>query len=247
MNELNKFNITANNFSGVSMRRTKSGSRYFAPPKQKEIPERLLKYRFADELAESIVPERGMRVFVILDGSFIAGDFLEAWIVKHNIHVKKMTISTLSMSENNVDSLANLMDAGYVDELDLIVSDYFFSHERRNLVPYLYKKLDKENKFQLAAASTHCKLCLIETHKSSKVVIHGSANLRSSSNIEHICIEESPALFDFLLSAQTGILEKFKTINKSLRYNELWQAVQEKTSAAKKPGKAEGQQLQSAI
>jgi len=246
-NELTQLNKNISDFSGVSMRRQKSNSRYFSPPKQKEIPERLLKYRFAEELAGSVVPEKGMRAFVVLDGSFIAGDFFEAWIVKHNIHVKKMTISTLSMSENNVDSLANLLNARYVDELDLIVSDYFYSHERRNLIPYLYKELDKNNRFQLAAASTHCKLCLMETHIGSKVVVHGSANLRSSSNLEHLCIEENPDLFDFLLSTQVAILEKFKTINKSLRYSELWQVVAEKTNAATKPGKAASQQPQSAV
>jgi len=246
-NELSGFSVSDGDFSGVSLRRGKGGSRYFSPPKQKEIPERLLKYRFAEELAASVVPQKGMRAFVVLDGSFVAGDFFEAWIVQHNIHVKKMTVSTLSMSENNVDSLANLLNAGYVDELDLIVSDYFYSHERRNLVPYLYKELDKDNRFQLAAASTHCKLCLMETHNGSKVVVHGSANLRSSSNIEHLCIEESPELFDFLLSTQVGIIERFKTINKSIRYNELWQAVQEKTKAAKKPGAVADRQPQSAI
>lgn len=231
-NELTRFIVKERDFSGVSIRKSKGSSRYFSPPKQRDIPERLLKYRFAEDLALSVIPEKGMRVFVVLDGSFIAGDFFEAWIVKHNLHIKKMTISTLSMSENNVDSLANVLNAGYVDELNLIVSDYFFSHERRNLIPYLYKELDKNNRFQLAVASTHCKICLMETHNGSKVVIHGSANLRSSSNLEHLCIEENPELFDFLLSTQEAILEKFKTINKSLRYSDLWQAVQEKTNAA---------------
>lgn len=123
-------------------------------------------------------------------------------------------VSLLSMSENNVDSLANLLNGGYVDSLDLIVSDYFFSHERRNLVPYMYQELDKDDKFQLAASSTHCKLCLIETHCGMKIVMHGSANLRSSSNIEHICIEENPALYDFNMEFQAAIIEKYKTIRK---------------------------------
>lgn len=244
MDELGAFSVNDGDFSGVSMRRGKSGSRYFSPPKQKDIPEKRLKYRFADELAAAVLPEKGMRVFVVLDGSFIAGDFFEAWIVRHNIHVKKMTISTLSMSENNVDSLANVLNAGYVDALDLIVSDYFYSHERRNLVPYLYKELDKDNRFQLAAASTHCKLCLMETHGGSKVVVHGSANLRSSSNIEHLCIEENPELFDFLLSTQVGIIEKFKTINKSIRYAELWQTVQQAGETDGNPEQAAAQQPQ---
>lgn len=230
MNELSQFVTQDFDFSKVvSFRKGKSNSRYINPPKRREIPERLLKYEYAADLAKAIRPEIGMRCFAVLDGKFIAGDFIEAFVYEHNLHIKRMIISTLSMSENNVDSLANLMNAGYVDALDLIVSDYFFSHERRNLVPYLYQELDKDDKFQFAAASTHCKLCLIETHCGLKIVMHGSANLRSSSNIEHICLEESPELYDFNFEFQVAILEKYKTIKKSVRRSDLWQAVQVKS------------------
>ena len=230
MNELSQFETQDFDFSQVvSFRKGKSNSRYINPPKQREIPERFLKYEYAADLAKAIKPETGMRCFAVLDGKFIAGDFIEAFVYEHNLHIKRMVISTLSMSENNVDSLANLMNTGYVDALDLIVSDYFFSHERRNLVPYLYQELDKDDRFQFAAASTHCKLCLIETHCGLKIVMHGSANLRSSSNIEHICIEESPELYDFNFEFQVAILEKYKTIKKSVRRSDLWQAVQVKS------------------
>lgn len=204
----------------------KSNSRYIRPPRWREIPDRLLKYRFAQDLAREVTPEKGMYVFCLLDGAFIAGDFVEAWMTEQQIVAKTLTISTLSMSENNVDSLANLMRAGYVGELNLIVSDYFFSHERRGLVPYIYQELDHANKFQMAVAGTHCKTILIETASGNKVVVHGSANLRSSSSLEHICIEENPPLYDFLFEAQSAILEKYKTINKSLRHEKLWQVVQ---------------------
>lgn len=217
------FSATLKTSMGVSQ------SRYIKPPKCKEIPERFLKYEFAVDLARGIAPEFGMRVFAMLDGKFIAGDFIEAFFVHHNLHARRMVISTLSMSENNVDSLANLVTGEYVDALDLVVSDYFFSHERRNLVPYIYQELDKNDKFQFAAASTHCKLCLIELHNGMKITMHGSANLRSSSNIEHICIEENQQLYDFNIEIQDGILNKYKTINKSVRRTNLWQAVQAKS------------------
>ena len=130
------------------------------------------------------------------------------------------------MSQNNADSLNNLLEGGYVDELNLIVSDYFFSHERQGLIPYIYEVLDKEDKFQLAVAGTHCKLTMIETHCGLKITMHGSANLRSSGNIEHICIEENNALFDFNHEIQSAIIDKYKTIKKSVRHEILWQAVQ---------------------
>lgn len=201
-------------------------SRYIKPKKTKDIPDRYLKYSLAEDLARDIEIEDGSRYFVLINGTFIAGDFIEALIVENNWHVRELTISTLSLSENNIDSLANLINGGYVDALNLIVSDYFYSHERRNLIPYAYKELDKDNKFQLAAAGTHCKLTMIETHCGKKVTIHGSANLRSSSNIEHICIEEGADLYDFNMEIQRSILEIHKTINKSVRYETLWQAVQ---------------------
>ena len=226
MNELKEFNYDEEVFAPTVGRRAMSGSRYIKPPKCKDIPERLLKYQKAEALAKDIVPEKGMRFFVMLDGGFIAGDFIEAFLVEHNLHVKTLIVSTLSMSQNNVDSLSNLIEGNYVDELNLIVSDYFFSHERQGLIPYMYEVLDKNDRFQLAVAGTHCKLTMIETHCGMKITMHGSANLRSSGNIEHICIEENETLFDFNQEIQNAIIEKYKTINKSVRHETLWQAVQ---------------------
>lgn len=201
-------------------------TRYIKPPKCKEISEHLLKYSNAEHLAKDIKISKKDRYFVIVNGSFIFGDFIEALVVLNNYHIKKMTISTLSMSENNVDSLANLLNGNFIDELNLIISDYFFSHERNNLVKYIYEELDKNNKFQLAVASTHCKLCLFETHCGKHVLIHGSANLRSSSNIEQFIVEENESLYNFNDNYQREIINIYKTINKSLRGDTLWQAVQ---------------------
>ena len=166
-------------------------SRYIKPPKTKEIAEHNLKYANAEKLAKDINITTDSRYFVIVNGSFIFGDFIEALIIEKHYRVKSMTISTLSMSENNVDSLAGLLDLNYIDELNLIVSDYFYSHERHNLTPYIYQELDKNNKFQFAAASTHCKVCIFETYCGKFIVLHGSCNLRSSSNIEQFVIEEN--------------------------------------------------------
>ncbi len=223
MNETHRFNVNMADFVGEV--ESDIVTRYIKPPKCKEIPERRMKYSLAEKLAKDLIPEAGCRYYVILDGKFIAGDFIEAFIVEHNLHCKSMTISTLSMSENNVDSLANILNGGFVDELNLIVSDFFFSHERRNLIPYIYENLDKNDSFQLAVAGTHCKTCQFETHDGRFFVIHGSANLRSSSNIEQIMIEENKELYDFNLEYQLAIIEKYKTIKKGIRHEKLWEVV----------------------
>lgn len=205
--------------------RTPFSIRYVKPPKAVNIPDFLLKYSHAKQLVDDIDIQKESRFFVIINGTFIFGDFIEALIVENNYHVKKMTISTLSLSENNVDSLANLLNGGFVDELNLIVSDYFYSHERNSLIPYIYKELDKKDKFQFAAAGTHCKTCNIETYDGLKIIIHGSANLRSSGNIEQICIEENEMIYDFNDQYQDRILEKYKTIKKSIRSEKAWNLI----------------------
>jgi hypothetical protein len=135
-----------------------------------------------------------------------------------------MTITTLSLSQDNVDSLHNLLAGGFVDELNLIVSVYFFGHERHSLIPYIYEKLDIDNKFQFAVASIHTKTVNFETSGGRKIVIHGSANLRSSANIEQFTIEENEGLYEFYQSHFSSILDRYRTINKNkpIRDNELW-------------------------
>jgi len=224
MNELSQFKINVLAFDKAG--RKKEIARIVKPPRIKEVPERALKYEYAEQLAKDIQIETGCRYYVLISGNFIAGDFIEALITENNWHVKKMTISTLSLHQGNVDSLVNLIEGNYIDELNLIVSAYFYAHERGSLVKYIHDNLDKDNKFQFAAAGTHCKITNIETHCGLKICIHGSSNLRSSGNIEQIMIEENQYLYDFNQEVFDQILDKYKTINKSIRRDKLWQTVQ---------------------
>jgi hypothetical protein len=221
-----EFDFNMDDFSDVEFDLdTAFETRYIKPPKTKDIPENQLKYANAEKLAKEINLQQGERAFAVLNGSFYFGDFIEAFIVEKKDKVQELTISTLSMNENNVDSLANLLNWGCVEKLNLIVSDYFFSHERHNLIPYIYKKLDIDSRFQLAVAGTHCKIAQWETRSGKYYIIHGSANLRTSGNIEQIMIEESESLYKFNYDYQQRIIEKYKTIDHSVRNNELWETI----------------------
>ena len=201
-------------------------SRHIKPPVCKDVADNLCTYENAKKLATEICVNENTRTFCVINGNFIFGDFIEALISERHMKVISMTISTLSMSDNNVDSLANLLRWGLVSELNLIVSDYFFSHERHNLIPYIYEQLDKDNKFQLAVCRSHCKLCIFELESGEKYIVHGSANLRSSGNIEQFMFEENKPLYDFNYNYQIKIVDLYKTINKSINGKKLWQAVQ---------------------
>ena len=211
--------------------------RYINPGK-KGIASKPVKYRNALSLARKIGDiKQDDRFYIFLDGNFVFGDFIEAWIIQNNYNVLEMTISTLSMSENNIDSLKNLFVGDYLQKLNLIVSDYFFTHERHELIPYLYKELDVDNKLQLSVARVHTKICLLKTECGKKIIIHGSANLRTSKNVEQIVIERDDELFDFNDSWHQEIIEKYKTINKTVGARDLWQADQVFTPKSINTGK----------
>lgn len=240
----NNFQLDNSAFSGVEFEPEQQlKSRYLQPPRVREVPESQLKYSYAKQLVAAIDLVPGFYGIALLNGTFIFGDFIEALIVERRLKVRELTISTLSLSQNNVDSLAGHLHRGEVDRLNLIISNYFYSHERQGLLPYIYEKLDIANDvFQLAVAGTHCKVCLLETQGGHKIVIHGSANLRSSDSLEQICIEENPTTYNFFMEVSRSILEKFATINhsqhlnnlKPLRNKLLWQTA-EKTAAAAAP------------
>lgn len=224
--ELDMGDLSANFNLAANPDELEFDSRYIKPPYKPEIQEAMLVYKNAEKLAHDIKMTPGARYYIVVDGTFYFGDFIEALIVRNNWLIPEMTISTLSMNENNVDSLANLLKGDYVQKLNLVVSAYFYSHERAGMIPYIYDNLDIDNRFQLAAASSHCKLAMFETDSGLKITMHGSANLRSSSNIEQLMVEENPELYQFNKDIQDRIIETYKTINHQVRRNTLWQAVQ---------------------
>ncbi len=207
---------------------TERETRYIKP-KILQGKKGFVRYDNAVKLAKDLYLDKGERYDCLVSGNFIFGDLIEAYLVQHRAKALKMTISTLSLSQNNVDSLANLLNAGYVDELQLIVSTYFYGNEVNSLIPYIYKNLDTGGKFQLAIAGTHTKTAQFETLGGRKIVMHGSANLRSSGNIEQFTIEENAELYDFYDDIFSKIAEKYATIQKMVRGSALWDTVNKKT------------------
>ncbi|MBK8807777.1 MAG: hypothetical protein IPO21_14480 [Bacteroidales bacterium] len=151
----------------------------------------------------------------ILSGNFITGELIEALAKKYNLIIEDLTISTLSLSLENIDSMRNLIEGGYVKELNLIVSDYFYSHERQNLINAIFERCDIGNKFQLAVSRIHTKIFQIKTEH-IYITIYGSANMRSSQNIEQIVIDTSKETYNFYREFHQEIIDKQSIINKNI-------------------------------
>lgn len=204
--------------------------RYLKPKASGILHSEQVLYDNAEKLASKIEIGEGERADVIVSGAFIFGDFIEAYITQRECHCLKMTISTLSLSQDNVDSLRNLLVGGYVDKLDMVVSAYFYSNEIRTLIPYMYRQLDIDDKFQLAVCGTHTKTTTFETEGGKHIVVHGSANLRSSANIEQFTIEDNKELYDFYENCFGKIVENYSTIQKPIRVSKLWKLLDGKNN-----------------
>lgn len=192
-------------------------TRYVKPPLYVGERRTAVKYERAVELVHDTGRAilDGERVDALLAGNFIFGDFFEALAVEANLWIDDLTLSTLALSQENVDSLHNLMAGDYLGTLNIVVSDYWYAHNRAN-VSYVHEQLDIGDRFQLAVAGVHTKIALIRAGE-RKIVIHGSANLRSSRSVECITIETSPALYDFHHAWHHTILAHYATIRKAPR------------------------------
>lgn len=104
----------------------------------------------------------------------------------------------------------------------MVVSDYYYGHERHQLIPYMYSELDHGDPFQLAVAFVHTKTVHMLTAGGKKIVIHGSANLRTSGNVEQFTIDENPELYDFYEERFTPVIDRFKTIRKTAPRKVQW-------------------------
>lgn len=195
---------------GFDITKSKLKTKCTQPKVTALIPESRLKYSRAEDLVDKMTFERGFRNYAIITGNFCFGDIIEAIIVKNNWKCEEMVISTLSLNENNIDSLENLFNGDYLDKLSLIVSAYFYSHEKYpgRLIEYILNSLDKDNRLDLAVTRTHCKLCQFTTDQGHKIVMHGSANLRSNNSLEQLMIEDNSNLYDFNKEFQFDILKK---------------------------------------
>ena len=194
----------------------------------------LVCYEHAEEFAADLTIDNEHETFAFVSGNFIFGNLVEALVATRRISVKRMGIQTLSMSDENIDSIRNVLEWMPVERLDIALSDYWFSHERKRggLVDYLFDELDIDGvDLRVAFCGTHAKVWTIETMAGNVLTMQGSANLRSSGNVEQVHISPDRGLFDFCDGVLQRMLDVYDVVNqdarkrKSVRRGKLWQAV----------------------
>jgi len=205
-------------------------------------------YEHAEAFARDLVIDEDTETFAFVSGNFVFGDFVEALVDLGKISVRRMSIMTLSMNDENIDSIRNIVEWWGVERLDIVLSDFWYAHERGKLVPYLFQELDVDGlELHVGFASVHCKTWCIETRGGHCLTIEGSANLRSSNNIEQVHITPDYSLYTFVVGFTEKVIEAYDVVNaearrsrkKSIRGGELWQAVAgARAGASEAPGAA---------
>lgn len=211
--------------SAFSSKASNAVKRYIMPKRMRPVPKHKVKYDNAAEMASDLAPNiaGGDTVTAILSGNFIFGDIFEAFAYETGMPIDELTISTLSFSDENIVSLSEMLKSNKIGTLNILISDYFWSHNRNN-ASYIYERLDIGGRFQLAVGGVHTKISLIKAG-SRKIVISGSANLRSSRCIESVTFETDSGLYDFHHKWHMDVIEEYKTINKSVRAGAAYQAI----------------------
>ena len=173
-------------------------------------------YKNAKDLVMETKLGIGEQLHTIVQGNFIFGDYIEALLVERNLYVEHLYLSTLSLSQNNVDSLQMLLEEGYIGKLTIMVSNYFYSHEKNKLIKYMVDKLDQNNKLSILVCRNHTKICLMDI-SNLRIVLTGSSNLRSSQSIEQFVLQESQELYTFYKDFFMCYIDK-DIINKEVQY-----------------------------
>src|SRR5206468_6478537 len=104
--------------------------------------------------------------------------------------------ATLSFGKRNVAELAGLLDAGTVRKLDLLTSDFQREHDE-DILAVALEELSVKRGQRVAAARSHCKIITLALEDGRRYVIEGSANLRTSRNMEQFALSQDAALHGF--------------------------------------------------
>ena len=182
------------------------------PPKSKVI--HTVNFDYARDLAKHMTITEDMNYFVVVSGKFVMGDFFAAFALEHDLVFENMQVITLSYSKYNVDVIKRMFDVGRLKNINLITSEFFYSHYRHRTVKYTYDMLLDYPGFQLGVTRSHCKMTAIKTGCGKYFVFHGSSNLRSCKNAEQIHLQQSKELYNFVEDYCKKIIKTFKTIDR---------------------------------
>lgn len=177
------------------------------------------------DLVKKINLQKNERVICISHGNFIFCDFIVSLLQEKKYEAEEVVISTLSLNADNLASLEWALEFGYIKNLKLIISDFWYQTNKHKFIPKMLEIMEVYgNRFSLSVCRSHTKICLMKINDLF-ITIHGSANLTSSNNLEQFMIEEGEQLYGFMKDFQQTIIDNFQLTKKSANRNELFNLI----------------------
>lgn len=150
------------------------------------------------ENARQILPhlpgEPGDRTHAILRGDFVLCDLIPAILAERG-WCATLHVATLGLSAANAESLATLHRGGQIGAITLLCSTYFREVDKTTTYREVTARL--QGIARIVVARNHAKVICLPTAAGDHFVIEGSANLRSSDNLEQIAVFNDPELAAF--------------------------------------------------
>ena len=108
-----------------------------------------------------------------------------------------LRIATLSLKEHNLYEPYRLLDAGKVGRLTLLVSEFFREHHAAVCATLIGELAARSPVHRFAAARSHAKVICMDFRAGGKMILEGSANLRTNSNWEQFALLNHASLHDW--------------------------------------------------
>jgi hypothetical protein len=140
------------------------------------------------------LPDPGDTTHAVVRGDFVLGEIVP--VIIGETPAELVAIATLGMSAANATQLADLRSRGLIRRLRVIVSHYFAGVDKTGTFADVCRILGDDAP---KVCRNHSKIILIQ-QRGRNLVIAGSANLRSSDNIEQFSIWNDPDVFAFHLN-----------------------------------------------
>lgn len=142
-----------------------------------------------------VLPAEGETLHAIMTGTYDLMHLIIVLLDRLGSPCQQLRIATLSLLARNVTEMASLLDAGKVQRLDLLASDFFSRHDKA-IFNELVQELSSRGQ-RVAAARSHCKVVCLALEDGRKYLLEGSANLRTNKNQEQFALTWDAALHDW--------------------------------------------------
>jgi hypothetical protein len=153
------------------------------PYRRQSGPRRFAQLKEAAAILETL-PAPGESLHCLQSGRYDLCDVIGHLLTRLG-PAEHLAISTLSFHQRNVSALLSWIESGQVERLTMLCSAFFREH-----FPETFDALFQgiQGMHRLAAARCHAKLVAMHFQSGVKMVIEGSANLRTNSNTEQFTL-----------------------------------------------------------